>query len=272
MRWLSHSRPDRAGRVEPLQRVGQPRLEPLLRRLLADRAQDRPAMVRYRLQIQHLPALRRQHLQQLRLPGPGRPGQHTEPEPTRHLFQHLADVCPVRHVPAGEDGHPPADLGHHMRERRRPHPAPPTINERPEPLRFFRQRACQVPGDVRGHQPGPESAGGERAGLMVQGADRGAFVVRQHRQVDRPRDVVLGELARRADVDDRVERAGAGPELVGRLRQVLHVGFSLPDAGGAAGGLVDLLAAERFNEGRRCDAFCAFSRGRSAGWPSPTTR
>src|SRR5699024_2586454 len=57
------------------------------------------------------------------------------------------------------------------------------------------------PGDDGRAQPG----GAKRGLLRVHGADAGALVIREYRCVDRARQMIVGELRRRAYVDDFVE-------------------------------------------------------------------
>jgi hypothetical protein len=73
-------------------------------------------------------------------------------------------------------------------------------------LRGWSSMCClDVVRDVPRHQCGAELLRLEGRHLFVQGADTGALLVVQHRQADRARQAVLGELARRARIDDGVE-------------------------------------------------------------------
>ena len=105
----------------------------------------------------------------------------------------------------------PADLLHHRGHGGRALPPAPAIDQGLKPAVAVAQRPFQMRGDVARHQGRAQATGEEFRGLDVEGSHLGPLGVVQHRQVDRAGQVVLGELARTAHVDDGVV-AGERPQ------------------------------------------------------------
>ncbi len=135
-------------------------------------------------------------------------------------------------VSALEEGSAPADGGEDHGEALRALPAPPAIDERPVVARLVGEVFREVSRDVGGDEGRAGTFRLEAADLPVVGAHFRPFVITECRQVDRPGNVVFGELRGTADVDDLVEggeidgQSGGGGLLHGwfaddlRLRHV----------------------------------------------------
>jgi len=79
------------------------------------------------------------------------------------------------------------------------------------------QGALQVLGEVRRHEGRADAARLEGVG-RVHRADERPLLVVEDGQVDRARDVVVGELRGRAHVDDGIEAGQVGdPDLLGGI-------------------------------------------------------
>jgi len=197
----------RARRVHRDQGHGDARLEPLLRWLSAGHpAQQRAAMLRQGLEIQHLLALGRQMGQQ---PGFRRSGpaiQQHHPQRQGRFIHGLNHKTAIGLVPPVDQPNPPADLRQDRGKRPRPLPAAPTIDQRTPTAGTIGQGPLKVGGGVPRHQRRAKLAGDKGLLLDIDGADLGALGIGQNRQRDRSGDVILGVFTGRAHVDDVVER------------------------------------------------------------------
>jgi hypothetical protein len=128
-----------------------------------------------------------------------------------------ADHRPKGLVAAVELDHGPADFRHHQRQRAAAVAAAPAIHQRFPLARLVQEQGFNVPGDIARHQRGAGLARLEGAHLFVHGADDDAFGVVEHRAVDGAGDMVEREFGFAAGVDDDVEFAQCGQDIVETL-------------------------------------------------------
>ena len=199
----------RAGGVQPDQCLRQPVFEQLLAGLASGTpAKQAAAMVGQPLQINHLQAARRQFGQDIGLGGAGIAIQHHHRAWHCSVLQGRDHQRPPRLVAARNRINPPADLRQNGGERAGPLPAAPAIDQGPPAARLVGQRPFQMPRHIARHQRPADLAGGKGADLLVNRANPRPFGIIQHRQADRPRQMILGIFGRGAGVDDRIEAGG----------------------------------------------------------------
>ena len=168
-------------------------------------------MVRQPLKVKDLHAEGGEVVQKLRLGGPGIAVQHDDGRGGWCLKRPDHQLAPG-FVAALHKLHPPADLRQDRGEGPGPLPATPAIDQRPPSAGHFGQRVFQMPRGVSRHQRGADLAGEEGGLLLVDGADPRPLCIVEDGQVDRTRQVILGEFRRGTHVDHRVEakRQGIG--------------------------------------------------------------
>ena len=179
-------------------------------------AEKRPAMPRQPLQINHLHAQGRQHVQHLGLGRPGIAIQHHHRACHRRLVQRLHHKRAPRLVSARNRIHPPANLGQDRGKRPRPLPPAPAIDQGLPRPRLLGQRPLQMHRRVLGHQRRPHLARRERADLLVDRANLGPFRIIQNRQRNGPGDMIVRIFCRCADIDDVVKPKGKDIGQVGQ--------------------------------------------------------
>ena len=158
-----------------------------------------------RLEIEHLPAACFERVQQTAFAGAGQ-AAHDAPVKFSGQRCEIGDHrAPVGFVAAVELRGVPADLMQHVGECAAAAAAAPAIDERAPAARAVVETLAQMPRDVGADQRGAGLLGLERGHLLVERADPRALVVVEYRAVDRARDMVLGEFAFRAHVDDLVK-------------------------------------------------------------------
>ena len=220
---------DRPVRVQLPQAVPDARLEHLLRwlRRVGQIAEHRAAVRRELLEVEHLRARRGERLQQPALRAAGLAADDEVAELARLGGEPRDDFASIRLVSAVELCRLPADFAQDVRHRPRALAAAPAVHERPPAPVALDEARLEVAGDVAGHERGAELLRLERRDLPVHRPDARALRVVEDREIRGARDVVLGELGRRAHVDhlgEEVDLACADdfrklhlPPLSGRL-------------------------------------------------------
>ena len=203
--------------VEAAQRAPDARVELLLRRLLAagDEAEHRAAVIGERFQVEDLRSLRGEGAEQPALARARRPADDAPAKSRRQLGELGDDGAAEIAVAAVEDMDAKADLIEHRRERAAALAAAPAVDERRPLARLVEHVPLDVAGDVARHQRRAALLRVERRHLRVLGADRHPLGVVERGPVDRAGQPILGELARRACVDDGVEAAQVGDRVGG---------------------------------------------------------
>ena len=208
---------DGARRIESLQRFDELALERLLRGLRIDGevAEQRSAMARNALEIEHLRAFVGERGDQAALAGAREPADDAIVEVQRQRREQAHHVAPVRAIAARELDGAPTDFVQHVRQRPAALSAAPAIHERRPIARLVAERAFEHRRDVAGDDGGAGLARGERRIARVQRSDPRALVVVEHRLALRAGDVVDRELGGAAHVDalaivgERVDRHAA---------------------------------------------------------------
>ena len=99
----------------------------------------------------------------------------------------------------------PADLCQHMRQRATAPAAAPAVDQRFPAARLVVKTVTQMAGDVVANECCTDLFGIERRHLFINGADCHTLGVVQYRAVDGPGDMIVGELAFAAHVDNLVK-------------------------------------------------------------------
>ena len=162
-------------------------------------------MAGQRFQVEHLGAGRGQRLQQAALGAAGGAADHAVAELLRQFGQLRQDLAPVGAIAAVELGRVPADLRQDVRHGAAALAAAPAVDQRAPVPAVRGEGFLDVARDVFRHQRRAAFLRIERRDLLVQGADRGALGVVEHRAIDRAGHMVLGEFGGRAHVDDLVK-------------------------------------------------------------------
>jgi hypothetical protein len=205
-------------------------------RLARQVAQQRAAMAREALEVEHLLALLLQLLQQPRLAAVGGAADDAVVEALRQRRERLAHPGAIALPAAGDDVDVEADEPQVGGPQRAALAAAKAVDEEAILGPVARDQRRRVRGQVAERVLGADQVGGVRVGLVLD-ADLGELGVVDHRQVDRAGDVILQVLVRRARVDDQCvlpERQRGQRRGVDRLEFVsgIHAGHCAFNAPG----------------------------------------
>jgi hypothetical protein len=183
-----------------------------------------------RLEIERLRPFCAQRVQQPRLAAARMTDERDIAKLRGQRIERRAHRAPVCLVAAVELARLPADQVEPGRHRTRALAAAPAIDQRPPVARTVGEGGIEMPRDVARDHRRADPRRFVRRHLTVHRADDHALLVTEYGRVQRAGDVVLGELERRAHVDDLVELAGA----IEGDNQVLQFGVEQGRCGSAS--------------------------------------
>jgi len=168
-------------------------------------AQHRATVTGQSLQIDGLSSIARQRRQHAAFARTAGAAQHAQVQTAGKLLQIGEDLLAIRLVTVFQLMNRPADLSQYDRHGAGTLSTAPAVHQGTPGFWTILEKLFYMQRDIARHQHRPQSARCERRYLAIQGADSGSFFIAEHRTVDGARQVVIGELGRRADVDDLVK-------------------------------------------------------------------
>jgi hypothetical protein len=200
---------DGTRRIATFERGHELTVERFLRRLrkIGQVSQQRSAMTRHRLEVEHLRPFAGERPDEPALPGACEAADNLVAKVPGKLRELLHDSPAIGAITAFELHGPPADLVHHVDERPAALPAPPAVDEGRPVARLRCERRLDHCREVARDDGGSGAPRREGRLLRMHRSNACALGVVEHRMIAGAGQVVLGVLRRTAHVDALAEVA-----------------------------------------------------------------